>query len=48
MVRPKSKGNFANFSIQPLKPYHEIETVAVRMCATFQITSTSESGDRQL
>ena len=31
-----------------LKPHHEIETVAVRTCANFQITSTTESEDREV
>ena len=30
------------------KPHHEIETVAVRTCANFQITSTTESEDREV
>ena len=36
------------FSIQTSKPHHETETVAVRMCANFQITSTTESEDREV
>ena len=34
--------------IRTLKPHHERETVAVRMCANFQITSTTESEDREV
>ena len=34
--------HFVNYSIQTLKPYHDIETVAVRQCANFRTASTTE------